>query len=68
MSPEERLEWRRNIRQVLDRKPDVEEVKEVQMKSFISLIEFLYFYSCCYLAKVIMLYVMVGGELVFAQH
>ncbi|KAG4909986.1 hypothetical protein JHK87_056102 [Glycine soja] len=25
MSPEERLEWRRNIRQVLDRKPDVEE-------------------------------------------
>jgi len=46
----------------------VEEVKEVQIKSFISLIEFLYFCSCCYFAKVILLHVIVGGELVFAQH
>lgn len=32
MSPEERLEWRRNIRQVLDRKPDVEEESDPEEK------------------------------------
>ncbi|KAL2323925.1 hypothetical protein Fmac_022983 [Flemingia macrophylla] len=32
MSPEERLEWRRSIKQVLDRKPDVEEELDPEEK------------------------------------